>query len=166
MATYSDTFLRAIKITLQNEGGYVNNPKDPGGETNFGISKRSYPTLDIKNLTKDDATAIYYRDWWSTHPFEQMTSADLACKVFDTCVNLGVSRGVKFLQRCLQANGHPEVTDDGNFGPHTLVVTNSMDGPSLLAVYRTTQANYYKALVAAKPDLQQFLKGWLNRAAQ
>jgi lysozyme family protein len=163
---YSETFLKAIKITLINEGGYVNNPKDPGGETNFGISKRAYPNLDIKNLTKDQATDIYYRDWWSKHPFEQIAYTDFAIKLFDTCVNLGMGRGVKFLQRCLAANGHPEIVDDGDFGPHTLAVTNAFDGPSLLDIYRQTQANYYKALVVAKPDLQQFLNGWLRRAAQ
>lgn len=166
MADYSTTFQTAIKITLLNEGGYVNNPKDPGGETKYGISKKAYPNLDIKNLTSDQATTIYYRDWWTPHPYDQMTFPQLACKVFDTCVNLGTMRGIKFLQRCLIANGHPEITDDGGFGPHTLAVTNSIDGASLLDVYRQTQANYYNALVAAKPDLQEFLNGWLRRANQ
>jgi lysozyme family protein len=164
MTTYSDLFNRAIKITLAFEGGYVNDPNDPGGETNFGLTKGSYPNVDIKNLTVDGATAIYYRDWWTTHPYEQMTSQDLACKVFDTTVNLGVSRAIKFLQRCLMANGHPEITDDGGFGPHTLAVTNSFDGPTLLGIYRQTQANYYNALVAARPNLQEYLNGWLRRA--
>lgn len=164
--TYSDLFLRAIKITLRNEGGYVNNPKDPGGETNFGLSKRTYPNLDIKNLTVDQATAIYYRDWWTPRPFDHMTCEDLAVKVFDTTVNLGVGRAIKFLQRCLKVNGHPEIVDDGDFGPHTLVVVNSMDGSGLLAVYRQMQANYYNALVTAKPELQQFIHGWLSRASQ
>lgn len=162
---YGDLFQRAIKITLGFEGGYVNNPNDPGGETNFGLTKSSYPNVDIKNLTVATATAIYYRDWWIPHPYEQMTSGDLACKLFDTTVNLGVGRAVKFLQRCLAANGHPEITDDGNFGPHTLAVTNTFDGPTLLSIYRQTQTNYYKALVVARPKLQEFLSGWLRRAS-
>lgn len=164
MSTYSDLFTQAIKITLAYEGGYSNDPNDPGGETNFGLTKHSYPDVDIKNLTVDGAMAIYYRDWWTPHPFEQMTSGDLACKVFDTSVNLGMSRGIKFLQRCLAANGHPEIVDDGDFGPHTLAVTNSFDGATLLAIYKQTQANYYNALATARPNLQVYLKGWLRRA--
>ena len=54
-----------IKVVLHHEGGYVNDPKDPGGETNFGIAKRSHPDVDIKNLTKGDATKIYKGLCWS-----------------------------------------------------------------------------------------------------
>ena len=53
-----------IEITLHHEGGYVNDPDDLGGETNFGIAKRFYPDVDIKNLTKDEASDIYRRDYW------------------------------------------------------------------------------------------------------
>ena len=60
----SSSFDLAIPIVLENEGGYVNDPADPGGETKYGISKRSYPALDIKNLTVEQATAIYLRDFW------------------------------------------------------------------------------------------------------
>ena len=59
------SFDRIIEFTLQEEGGYVNNPADPGGMTKYGISKRSYPNLDIANLTIDQAKAIYERDFWN-----------------------------------------------------------------------------------------------------
>ena len=164
--TYSTAFQQAIRITLQNEGGLVNNPADPGGLTKFGISQRSYPTLDIRNLTVAQATAIYYRDFWSKYPYDQIIFVPLACKVFDTCVNLGQARGIKLLQRCLQVNGSPTIIADGGFGPGTLKAINNTDGPTLIAAYRGAQAAYYNAVVAANPQDQQFLRGWLARAAQ
>src|SRR5690606_28008981 len=60
-AVTDERFRRAVEVVLKHEGGYVNNPSDPGGETKYGISKRSYPELDIANLTQEDAIAIYYR---------------------------------------------------------------------------------------------------------
>ena len=59
---YPDIFNKCIKIILRNEGGYVNHPSDPGGETNMGIAKRFYPNLDIENLTEEEAIKIYYED--------------------------------------------------------------------------------------------------------
>ena len=61
---YPDEFVTAVTQALIDEGGYVNDPADPGGETNMGISKRSYPHEDIKNLTRDRAIDLYYRDYW------------------------------------------------------------------------------------------------------
>lgn len=90
-------FQQAIKFVLKWEGGYVDNPNDPGGETNFGISKRAYPHLDIKNLAEEQAKEIYHRDYWVkvgcieiAHPLDIV--------VFDTAVNLGVSRALEFLK--------------------------------------------------------------------
>lgn len=57
-------FEEAVEFVLAYEGGYVNDPNDPGGETNFGISKRAYPNVDIKNLTREDVIDIYRRDYW------------------------------------------------------------------------------------------------------
>ena len=61
---YNARFLKAFEKVLRHEGGYVNDPLDLGGETKYGISKRSYPHLDIKNLTLDQAKQIYFRDFW------------------------------------------------------------------------------------------------------
>lgn len=166
MTNYTDTFNRAITRTLANEGGYINDPKDPGGETFYGISKRSYPDVDIKNLTKEQATEIYYKDFWSKYPYEQITYTDLAIKLFDSCVNLGRSKGIRLMQRCLKVNGYPQVVDDGGFGPGTLATINKINGPKLLSAYRGAQARYYRAIVAAKPTEAKFLNGWLSRAAQ
>jgi lysozyme family protein len=72
---YPSEFLTAVERVLADEGGYVCNPSDPGGETNFGITKRSYPDLDIKGLTREDAIAIYWRDWWTKYGFDRLSLA-------------------------------------------------------------------------------------------
>lgn len=88
-------FDRAIAFVLKHEGGYVNNPQDPGGETNFGISRRAYPNVDIKNLTKERVVEIYKKDYWDAAncgeidwPFDII--------MFDTAVNMGIDRARKF----------------------------------------------------------------------
>ena len=64
-----ERFLVAVEVVLTHEGGYTNNPADPGGETNYGISKRSYPQLDIKALTREQAVEIYRQDWWEKYRY-------------------------------------------------------------------------------------------------
>lgn len=92
---------RAIDFVLKWEGGYSDNPNDPGGETNYGISKRSYPQLDIKNLTRDQAVTIYQRDYW-----QRSGAANLPWPLnivhFDSAVNCGVTQANAWLG---QANG-------------------------------------------------------------
>lgn len=80
---------------MGNEGGYVNDPDDPGGETNWGISKRSYPHLDIKNLTREDAKQIYFRDFWQKIN-GGLIDKRVAFQVFDFAVNSGPARAVTF----------------------------------------------------------------------
>jgi lysozyme family protein len=63
-------FQSAVKFLLDHEGGYVNNPNDPGGETNYGISKRMYPDVDVRNLSIADAMSIYKRDYWDVHSLD------------------------------------------------------------------------------------------------
>ncbi len=89
------TFNEAIERVLKHEGGYVNDPTDKGGETNYGISKRAYPDLDIKNLTKEDAKKIYYQDYWLKSYADQLP-IDVRYIHFDTAINMGLKRVLKF----------------------------------------------------------------------
>ena len=90
-----ETWEKAIEFVLKWEGGYVFNPDDPGGETNFGISKRAHPELDIKNLTKEHAVVIYKKGYWG--PIEgDLLPWPLDMIMFDTSVNCGVSRAIWF----------------------------------------------------------------------
>lgn len=160
---YTEKFLAAIPTILAHEGGYVNDPHDKGGETKFGISKRSYPNVDIKNLTQDQATAIYYTDFWCKGPYESIADAALAKKVFDTAVNVGTSRALKFLQQAANAQGANLVVD-GLVGPKTIAAVNAQHAPSLLASYREVQANYYLDIIKRNPTQVKFKNGWLKRA--
>ena len=98
-----------IEVVLHHEGGYVNDPKDPGGETNFGIAKRSHPDVDIKNLTKDGAKEIYKEVYWDKNKVESLPE-DLRHIYFDMCVNQGRGRAVKILQKAANAKGADLVT--------------------------------------------------------
>lgn len=90
----ADEFERLIAFVLKHEGGYSNDPRDAGGETKFGISKRAYPGLDIKNLTEDEAKEIYKRDYWDKAGCNAL-KWPLCFVVFDTAVNCGVGRATE-----------------------------------------------------------------------
>jgi len=92
-----DSFDKAIDFVLSIEGGYVNDPSDPGGETKYGISKRAYPTLDIQNLTESAAKEIYKRDYWDKLDCDNLFySFDIVA--FDTAVNMGVEATKKLIE--------------------------------------------------------------------
>ena len=157
-------FQQAIPTVLQHEGGYCNDPHDSGGETNFGICKRSYPQLDIASLTPGDAQAIYHRDFWIPLQLDQVNSQAVATKVLDTAVLVGKSRAVKFLQRAVLNTGGGVVEVDGQIGPKTIAAANQSSAVLLLENYRQQLATYYGELVEAVPTNQKFLNGWLKRA--
>ena len=153
-------FDEIIEVVLHHEGGYVNDPKDPGGETNFGIAKRSHPDVDIKNLTKDGAKEIYKEHYWDKNKVESL-SEELRHIYFDMCVNQGRGRAVKILQRAANGKG-ANLKVDGGMGPKTIA---AMDGVELDRV-RAYRVKYYADLVTRKPDLEKFYFGWFRRALE
>lgn len=152
MALFED----AIPTVIENEGGYVNNPADPGGETRYGISKRAYPNVDITNLTLDEAEAIYRRDFWL---FGGINTQAVATKVFDMYV-LAKHNAIKTLQHLIG------VDSDGFYGPATEKMVNLSDPAQLLSNYRIAMVQYYVDVVENNPAEGVFLKGWLKRARQ
>lgn len=144
-------FCRCIPILLEVEGMYVNNPKDPGGETNWGISKRSYPNLDIKAITAQEAAQIYYNDFWCKAGCVNM-QYPLAGYVFIDAVNMGVVEAVKLLQQQVG------VSTDGVVGPQTLQAANALP---VFQHYKYLQMllNHYRTL----PGWATFGHGWENR---
>ena len=149
-----------IEVVLHHEGGYVNDPDDPGGETNFGIAKRSHPDVDIANLTKDGAKEIYKEHYWDRNKVEDLPE-DLRHIYFDMCVNQGRGRAVKIMQRAANAKG-ADLVVDGGMGPKTIA---AMDGVELQRV-RAYRVKYYADLVTRKPDLEKFYFGWFRRALE
>jgi hypothetical protein len=147
-------FEHAVEIILENEGGYVNDKRDPGGETNMGISKRAYPDLDIKNLTKDQAKQIYFKDYWKPIKADFMPSG-IALQVFDMAVNAGVSQAAKLLQRIVG------VKDDGVIGRITLGAVENYKG-DINMEYLLARVNYYSAL----DNVKIYGAGWVKRAVK
>ena len=158
------TFDEIIEVVLKHEGGYVNDPKDPGGETNFGIAKRSHPDVDIKNLTEEEAKEIYKKHYWDGNKVESLPD-DLWHIYFDMCVNQGKSRAVKILQRAANAVG-TELKVDGGLGPKTIAAVQRLEGAKGLRRVRAYRVKYYADLVTCKPDLEKFYFGWFNRAVE
>lgn len=158
-------FSEVINGILMHEGGYVNHPNDPGGETKYGISKRSYPHLDIKSLSIEEAERIYYEDWWVRYQFYKLPKP-IDKKIFDLAINMGTRASVKLLQRALYLHGHP-VAVDGILGPHTLISVKAIKGDKIFDLYKKIcreAEDYYRSLVRRNPDLMIFLKGWVRRA--
>ena len=147
-------FDQAFDRLISNEGGYVNNQADPGGETNWGISKRSYPNVDIANLTREDAKAIYLQDFWQRGQMDQYDPA-IAFQVFDAAVNHGMGTALRLLQR---AAG---VADDGHIGPVTVAAVKAKSVTDMLMLYIAYRIKFWTKL----STWPTFGKGWANRAA-
>ena len=176
-------FEYAIEVVLKHEGGWVNNPNDPGGATNYGISLRflvDHPDIgdfdhdgdvdaeDIKNMTVDEAKVVYKDLWWDRFHYGDFLRDDVATKCFDTAVNMGQKRAGKFLQQAA-CNLGVKLTVDGIVGPATRHVINQFaddeSAGKLLAEFRELQKQYYLHLIEINPKLAVFKRGWLNRAA-
>ena len=131
--TLQSNFQKSLEFTLRWEGGYVNDPVDPGGETKFGISKRAYPDVNIKDLTREEAAAIYKRDYWDATNCDSFSS-DLACVRFDCAVNCGIARAL--------------IIADGSKTAEDMIQGREV---------------FYRDLVKRKPLMGKYLTGWLNR---
>jgi len=149
------TFDDLIGRVLANEGGYVWNKDDPGGETNFGISKRSYPDLDIKALTRDGAIAIYRTDFWDRVSGDELPRC-FAFQALDAAVNHGIENAVRWMQR---AAG---VADDGEIGPVTLAAIGRVNPADLVLLFHAERLEFYAML----RKFDTFGRGWIRRDAK
>lgn len=146
-------FEKCIDFILKHEGGYVNHPSDPGGETNFGIAKKFYPDLDIKNLTVKQAKEIYYKEYWLKLKCDELP-LPVAAMVFDAGVNQGLVASAKILQRSLK------VTDDGVIGKKTIEAIMSTTPGQLLPEMCARRCQYYASI----KNVDTFGLGWMRRA--
>ncbi|NLT52857.1 MAG: peptidoglycan-binding protein [Ignavibacteria bacterium] len=150
-----------IERLLKYEGGYVNDPSDPGGETNFGISKRSYPELDIRNLTKNQAGEIYFRDYYQRMEIARFVNDRIAWQVFDFGVNAGCARSALTLQKIVGA------WPDGVIGVKTISKADTYSGVTPLhIVFIAERVKHYLSLCEKKESNHRFLKGWILRAIE
>lgn len=151
-------FHKAIHGLLEREGGYVNDPADHGGETKYGISKRSYPQFNIMDLTRQDAIDIYCEDFWGPLNADHIVSQAVANVLLDFAVNTGKSRAVRLIQQLTN------VTIDGFLGPITLDAINQADGEKLAMQFTLQRVDFYRELAAKRKSNKKFLIGWINRA--
>ena len=148
------TYDEAFEALIGHEGGYVNHPKDPGGETKYGIRKRAYPNEDIAGLTLDRAKLIYARDYWEPAGCNEWPEA-IRFDVFDVAVNSGVGTAIKMIQRAAFA----EV--DGKLGPKTRLAVKAINPLVLHARINGARLAY----MADLPTWPAFGRGWAKRIA-
>lgn len=172
MSAFDDAFAALIGV----EGGYSDNPRDPGnwtggriwvGElkgTKYGISAASYPHLDIKHLSLEDAKAIYHRDFWLRYGLDRLPGP-IAAEIFEQIVNMPTKRAVENAQRaCNYLSVDDEITVDGILGPVTRAALEKWarkNPRALLLALNGEQYVYYRSL---PPSLRrEFGVGWLRR---
>lgn len=148
------TFDEAFTRLIGHEGGYVNDPRDPGGETKYGISRRSYPGEDIAGMTLERAKAIYLRDFWGPAGCDAVPDG-VKFDLFDAAVNSGVRTAAKLLQRAVGE------TQDGIIGPRTLQAVQSMPAPRLVARFNGARLEF----MAGLSTWPAFGRGWARRIA-
>jgi len=161
----ASAFGSSLEFVLKWEGGYVDHPKDPGGATNKGVTKKVYdkwrtdqglPTRDVRELSDDELHAIYESGYWRPSRCDVLRSPlDLA--QFDTAVNMGVKRAVLFVQTAVGADA------DGAFGSGTEQCAANCDLGEALVKYCDTREAFYDSLIQKNADLGVFRKGWMNR---
>jgi hypothetical protein len=143
----------AFDRLISHEGGYVNHPNDPGGETKFGICKRSYPDVNIAGLTVEGAKAIYKRDFWDVlgediHPA-------IKFQVFDFAVNSGIQTAIRKLQSAIG------VADDGHWGPASAAALQKINPADVIMLYVAERLDFWRKL----STWATFGSGWAGRAA-
>ena len=159
----TENYTKCLELILHHEGGYVNHPKDPGGETNLGVTKRVYEewggTKEMADLTVEDVAPIYEKNYWGRVKGDDLPSGLDLC-VFDFAVNAGPGRAAKYLQSMIGT------TVDGGIGPNTLkAVGNYVEEVGLQSAIENYQADrqkYYEKL----STFETFGRGWTRRVEE
>lgn len=179
--TSEGMFNYAIEFVLNHEGRFSNNKSDPGGATNYGISLRFLKLAgididgdgdidinDILTIDKAKAREIYKSYWWDTYHYWAINDADIAKKILDLSINMGPSRAHKIAQISVNRLIDTPIKVDGKLGPKTFGAINSLIAEErandLYGELKDNAAHYYINLVADRPELKVFLRGWLKRA--
>jgi lysozyme family protein len=158
-----ENYDHCLEMILHHEGGYVNHPKDPGGETNLGVTKRVWEehggTKDMKDLTVEDVAPIYKKSYWDRVKGDDLPSGLDLC-VFDFGVNAGTGRAAKYLQSMIGT------VVDGGIGPNTLKALEAyvqIEGLSAtIDIYQSNRQEYYEKL----STFETFGRGWTRRVKE
>ena len=151
-----DNFDECLKMLLHHEGGYVNHPSDPGGETNLGVTKKVYQewggTKDMKDLTVEDVAPIYKKNYWDRCKCDDLESG-VDWAVFDWAVNSGTGRAAKAIQKICGAS------QDGAIGPKTLALIGTQNTQYVIEEFGKIRQDFYESL----KTFDTFGKGWTRR---
>jgi lysozyme family protein len=158
-----NNFDRSLKLVLKSEGGYVNNPKDPGGETMMGVTKAAWSTYlkrpiangEMAKLTVADITPFYKALYWDKSYCPQLPLG-IDYMVFDASVNMGVGQSIRLLQKSLGC------VADGVIGPNTMKLINETSVNDMIDKFSAQKEQFYRSLAL----FNTFGKGWLSRVAQ
>jgi len=162
------SFADALRFVLRQEGGFVDNPDDPGGATNHGITQATYDRYRasqgvapqaVSQITDAEVAEIYQTQYWSMCRCDVLEGLDggLALAVFDTSVNSGVGEASRMLQQLL------EVTADGVIGPQTLAALAGRDLKRLAEDYLWARLGFDAGIAQRRLNSRQFLLAWVNR---
>ena len=156
-------YKKCLETILHHEGGYVNHPKDPGGETNLGVTKRVYiehgGTKDMKELTVEDVAPIYKKGYWDKMKGDDLPGGLDLC-VFDFGVNAGPGRSAKYLQTMIGT------VADGGIGPNTLKAVEAYVSEhginKSIENFQEARQGYYEKL----STFETFGRGWTRRVTE
>ena len=156
----AENYVTCLEIILHHEGGYVNHPKDPGGETNLGVTKRVYEdfggTKDMKDLVREDVEPIYKKNYWDRMKCDDVPAGLDLC-LFDFGVNAGTGRSAKYLQRMIGT------VADGGIGPNTLRALGNyieeVGTEGAIKNFQSKRQEYYESL----STFETFGRGWTRR---
>jgi lysozyme family protein len=159
-------FSPALSFTLPHEGGYSNDAADSGGATNYGITEKvarahGY-TGDMRNLPPEVAAQIYAADYWPG--LEDLAYQEVANKIFDLRVNMGIHAADKLAQRAANLLVDPPTAEDGLLGPDSTLTINSADPNEYLSTLAQLAIERYQQIAAKNPKNIKFLNGWIARA--
>ena len=158
-----ENFDEALAAVLIHEGGYVNNPKDPGGMTNLGVTKKVWEEWvghpvgekEMRALTPDTVAPMYRKKYWDAIKGDELPTG-LDYLMFDFAINAGPGRAIKTMQKAIGT------TPDGVIGPKTMQALKDADQKDLVAKFSMEKELFYKAL----PTFATFGKGWMRRVAE
>ena len=162
-----------ITVLLKHEGGFTDDPKDPGnwtggsegkGElkgTNFGISCKAYPDEDIKGLTIERVKELYKKDYWDRYRVGQLPDR-IRHIFFDMCVNMGGSRAIRVLQEACNSKNSNKIDVDGGIGRATVAASSNVEDFRV----RAFRVLYYAEVIAKKPTLAKYWVGWFRRSCE
>jgi lysozyme family protein len=158
-----ENFEQSLNFVLASEGGYSDDSADKGGETNFGISKKSHPDEDIANMTLERAAEIYQKDYWMPIRGDDLPSG-VDYVTFDSAVNHGPGNAGRFLQRASNRQ-IGTLTTDGVIGPMTIEKVARCEPRGLICDILRERDIFYRKIVARDISQSKFMRGWLARLA-